>query len=259
MTPEYREAEGRDEEAWTIKPLEWRWDEECREFVAETSVGNYTTNLRGDGLWSVRFYASNGSCTSLPRVEHDDDDQFARKPKRAAEEHHRKRLLESLDPSEALRTCRKERDDLKARFADYRDCMDLAGQIAESIEKADGSWCYEGDDLPGQILPHLQPLIGELDEVRKERDEAREALEDSGESHDELYGRCLALRSQLSQSKREVEWLRAALGEVEIECKAGVNRNGVLENPDESDRWYTVLKMVRFALLPSPPAAKEAP
>lgn len=46
--------------------------------------------------------------------------------------------------------------------ADYRDCVELADQICESIEKADGSWVYEGDDLPGQIVPHLQPLVGEL-------------------------------------------------------------------------------------------------
>ncbi|CAB4191425.1 hypothetical protein UFOVP1229_29 [uncultured Caudovirales phage] len=39
----------------------------------------------------------------------------------------------------------------------------LAVEIAESIEKSDGSWAYEGDDLPGQIAPHLLPVLMELE------------------------------------------------------------------------------------------------
>lgn len=100
-------------EAFEIKPLEWRWDEARHEYEAETAVGSYTANLRGDGFWSVRFYPCKGQCVSVAKVEHDDDDQFAFKPKRVAEEHHRKRLLEALTPSEALRTCRKERDEAR--------------------------------------------------------------------------------------------------------------------------------------------------
>lgn len=41
--------------------------------------------------------------------------------------------------------------------ADYRDCLDLAGAIARSVE------CYESDDLVGDaIVPHLRETIGEL-------------------------------------------------------------------------------------------------
>lgn len=51
--------------------------------------------------------------------------------------------------------------------ADYRDCLELAAALAESIEKADGSWCYEGDDLLGQFIPHISPVIGELEYLRR--------------------------------------------------------------------------------------------
>lgn len=47
------------------------------------------------------------------------------------------------------------------RMADYRDCLELAGRIASSVE------CYEGDDLLGQIIPHLKPIIGELETLRE--------------------------------------------------------------------------------------------
>lgn len=104
-------------EAFEIKPLEWRWDEARHEYEAETAVGSYTANLRGDGFWSVRFYPCKGQCVSVAKVEHDDDDQFAFKPKRVAEEHHRKRLLEALTPSEALHICRKERDEAREEVA----------------------------------------------------------------------------------------------------------------------------------------------
>ena len=44
---------------------------------------------------------------------------------------------------------------------DYRDCLELAGQIAERVE------CYEGDDLLGQIIPAIKPVIGELIRLRR--------------------------------------------------------------------------------------------
>lgn len=44
--------------------------------------------------------------------------------------------------------------------ADYRDCLELAGAIAESINK------YDSDDDLEPIIPHLQPVIGELLELR---------------------------------------------------------------------------------------------
>jgi hypothetical protein len=46
--------------------------------------------------------------------------------------------------------------------ADYRDCIELAGEIATDIE------CYEGDDLMGEIIPHLKPVIGEVLWLRKQ-------------------------------------------------------------------------------------------
>ena len=59
---------------------------------------------------------------------------------------------------------------------DYRDCMELAGELAESIEKADGSWVYEGDDLPGQFVPHLMPVMQELHDLRERYVECRKVL-----------------------------------------------------------------------------------
>lgn len=47
-------------------------------------------------------------------------------------------------------------------IADYRDCIDLSHQIADGICE------YDGDDLPSQIEPFLQPLIGERDALRAE-------------------------------------------------------------------------------------------
>jgi hypothetical protein len=52
--------------------------------------------------------------------------------------------------------------------ADECDCLEVAGQIADAVE------CYEGEDLLGQITPALQPLIGELQELRKENAELRQ-------------------------------------------------------------------------------------
>lgn len=46
--------------------------------------------------------------------------------------------------------------------ADYRDCLEVAGAIADSVE------CYEGDDLLSQIIPHLQPLIGVVEPMSDE-------------------------------------------------------------------------------------------
>lgn len=43
--------------------------------------------------------------------------------------------------------------------ADYRDCIELAGEIASAVEY------YEGDDLLGQIIPPLQPVIGRIQEA----------------------------------------------------------------------------------------------
>lgn len=69
-------------------------------------------------------------------------------------------------------------DALKQRKTDYRDCTELAHELAESIEKADGSWCYEGDDLPGQFIRHLKPVIGELQHLRKVESALADALEE---------------------------------------------------------------------------------
>lgn len=40
-----------------------------------------------------------------------------------------------------------------------RDCLEVAGRIAAAVE------FYEGDDLLGQISPHIRQLIGELEAV----------------------------------------------------------------------------------------------
>lgn len=50
-------------------------------------------------------------------------------------------------------------------LADERDCLDVAGAIAKAVEY------YEGDDLIGQIVPHLQPVIGERLQLRDALDE----------------------------------------------------------------------------------------
>lgn len=51
--------------------------------------------------------------------------------------------------------------------ADYRDCLDLSGAIAESIEGYESGNPYEGDDLPTDcIIPHLIPVVGELEALR---------------------------------------------------------------------------------------------
>ena len=210
MTPEHREAEGRDEEADLAMceaaskgPWEYLFSDGCREphcVMGAPDIDGSSTIVAGTP-WThdqapkdMTFIAK--SRTALPhyilalrtcRKERDElagrlrevscvwcGHQFVTTLQSQAEELYQHAKTCEKHP---IRKAEAERDELKARFADYRDCMDLAGQIAESIEKADGSWCYEGDDLPGQILPHLQPLIGELDEVRKERDEARSSTQ----------------------------------------------------------------------------------
>lgn len=46
-------------------------------------------------------------------------------------------------------------------FADYRDCIELSGAIAEAVEN------YDSDDLPEVITPYLKPIIGERDRLRE--------------------------------------------------------------------------------------------
>ena len=60
--------------------------------------------------------------------------------------------------------------ELEASQADYRDCIELAGKIAEGIE------CYDGDDLAGEIVPYLKPVVGELDALRQQLAETVGAL-----------------------------------------------------------------------------------
>ena len=62
---------------------------------------------------------------------------------------------------------------VKEALADERDCLDVAGQIANAVES------YEGDDLLGQIVPHLRPLIGKLQWLRKSRHAAISALNEA--------------------------------------------------------------------------------
>lgn len=61
-----------------------------------------------------------------------------------------------------------ERDRLmEMSKVDHCDVFELAGEIAESIEPADGSGGYEGDDLPGDcIIPHLIPVFRELADLK---------------------------------------------------------------------------------------------
>lgn len=68
--------------------------------------------------------------------------------------------------------------------ADYRDCTELAHELAERIEKADGSWCYEGDDLPGQFVPVLQPIIGELQQLREQNTTILSGLRWTGDGYE---------------------------------------------------------------------------
>lgn len=51
--------------------------------------------------------------------------------------------------------------------ADYRDCIELAGQIAASVED------YASDHLPDAIIPHLKPLIGRIQELEAEVERLR--------------------------------------------------------------------------------------
>lgn len=50
------------------------------------------------------------------------------------------------------------------KLADYRDCLELAGAIADSVN------AYDSDDALEPIIPHLQPVIGEAQELRKDKE-----------------------------------------------------------------------------------------
>jgi len=54
-----------------------------------------------------------------------------------------------------------------SRQADYRDCLELAAAIQASVE------CYDSDDLMEVIVPHLQPLIGRLEELEAAATESK--------------------------------------------------------------------------------------
>lgn len=62
---------------------------------------------------------------------------------------------------------------VKEALADQRDCLEVAGQIAKAVES------YEGEDLLGQIVPHLRPLIVKLQWLRKARHDAIRALDEA--------------------------------------------------------------------------------
>ena len=54
--------------------------------------------------------------------------------------------------------------------ADYRDCLDLAGRICDSVES------YDSDYLPEAVIPHLQPVIGKLQNIESVCNELLAAL-----------------------------------------------------------------------------------
>jgi len=65
------------------------------------------------------------------------------------------------------------------RLADERDCLELAAAIGESVES------YDSDYLLEVIIPHLQPVIGEIDALRAERDALKDEVQ---RLQDELTG-----------------------------------------------------------------------
>jgi len=64
-------------------------------------------------------------------------------------------------------------------LADERDCLELAAAIGESVES------YDSDYLLEVIIPHLQPVIGEIDALRAERDALKDEVQ---RLQDELTG-----------------------------------------------------------------------
>lgn len=50
----------------------------------------------------------------------------------------------------------------KQRNADYRDCLEVAGKIAEAVE------CYDSDDLLEPIVQYLIPVFGEIERLHAE-------------------------------------------------------------------------------------------
>ena len=56
------------------------------------------------------------------------------------------------------------------QLADYRDCMELAGEIAGAVQN------YGGDDLIEQITPSLRPVFGELQRLRDELEQTADRL-----------------------------------------------------------------------------------
>jgi len=50
----------------------------------------------------------------------------------------------------------------KQRNADYRDCLEVAGKMAEAVE------CYDSDDLLEPIVQYLIPVFGEIERLHAE-------------------------------------------------------------------------------------------
>jgi hypothetical protein len=115
---------------------------------------------------------------------------------------------------------------------DYRDCLDLAGEIAERIQPSDGSAPYEGDDLIGDcIIPAIKPTIAELLHLRNERDRLRisgdmvpvEALDLMTSQRDEV----IAEREEAIAALKDMASLARELIAGEKQTNAGASRAGV--------------------------------
>lgn len=77
----------------------------------------------------------------------------------------------------------------KQRNADYRDCLEVAGKIAEAVE------CYDSDDLLEPIVQYLIPVFGEIERLHAELAAAKAECERLRRSVNLLHDATIVLRN----------------------------------------------------------------
>lgn len=94
----------------------------------------------------------------------------------------------------------KKCDRLEKLFADYRDCVDISGAIAEAVME------YDSDDVTEVINPILQPLVADRDRLASQVETLRKERN--------------VLRLRMAYAAKDIEHRSALL---EVDCESMLN------------------------------------